>query len=266
MSDLKVKDFMPLISALLIILGTTRLGVIYEYYDINILEYLNFGEILTSFLLFSFVILLVVLFFAFFYLLLKRSFPVTRLPYIRNVYKKYTDFGSRRIMVYCHLNSRFIFFNSFVLILIAILSFVVKNFDFLILCLYLPFFIVLFWLEKKRGQKINKRIANSNYFSIFFCLAMLLAYFSSLTGEVAVSDIEHNKRFDSTIIQLTNGNLLMLDSVNYFIGKTQDYIFIRHSNQGTEVISTKSISVIKFLKTRNYSKKGRRPFQHFFGN
>ncbi len=240
-------NYFPIASAFLILFGVTRLIYFYLYFNVHIISYLEFSEIITSFF-----DILLISFYLIFYSFLQQIFS--------NLYqdiKTYSrDFNTwvsqdkfhKRLPIYIKLFYPY-FFSSIILL------FVFDNLFFLLTEIHLLFLIIgifislTFIIVKSEIERphyifsLNGAYLDGEMFPklkkyfhfVFNFLLSILVLITFVTKQV--SHIKNDNSTYGTRITLDNDSTLISDSTTYYVGKTQNYVFIFHEKEkSTQVI------------------------------
>lgn len=229
-----IRENAVLISSLLIILALTKQMYYYNLFNIHIVDYLSFGELLPSILdelciyfLYMFFLIIYVLFF---------NLPLAK-------YFNTHKYEERKLI---NIQKWIPIIVSSVLIITTLYFIYLKNFKFnsilmvfnlftyqLLILLYSLIFI------KQSDNNINE----SKLFITFFILTFLLFIFPS-------SKIESNKIINSKCIITTNDTTYECSKQNniIYVGKTENFYFtynyITKSSKATSISELKSIETI----------------------
>jgi hypothetical protein len=235
--------FIPFATAGFIFLGVSRLIFYYGLFDISILSFLEFGEIITSFLDFIVinslsVILLWVLIVEFEIITLKRTDGIN--------------------LGYKSLTKKFYLSIVFLLIiligLVVLIAFDDKKVFWLILTLTsISLLIGLFFyrIYKKYSSGLIKGLC---LITTALITGETVTFFVSVGKFRAVMNkqlyIGTRIIFDKDAITDDSSHIFISDSTNFYIGKTNNYIFIHHKSKSlTSVYPLSSVKQIDIKRT-----------------
>lgn len=240
-SQFSISQYLTYVGPFLIFLGMTRLITFYNSFGVSITSYLDFSEVLTSF--FD-ILVIVVIFFAY-----------TSIQNFLASKKEDADIASKKRQAIVEEENFFKiclhylkYFSSLIIYgLVVIVVCVVARFCFNwittftvflwtgIFVFLLIFLIVQVEIERKHIQfqsSLNKRryIFFVLYFFVFtYCVILYASY--------QAGQIRKDKSTFGVRIILDNDQIIVSDSTNYFIGKTQNYVFIHHEKESnTDII------------------------------
>lgn len=250
----KVTEYLSYVGPIIIFLGMARLITFYKAFGVSIVSYLDFSEVITSF--FD-IIFIVFLFFAYTSIqnfVLGDKNQAEEADKQRQEIIKEESF-KKLFWLYIKYFKRLLIF-GFIAILVCVLShYIFKSIDgftvFLIIGLFIfliIFFIVIVEIERKHihfQSSLNRRrfIYLTLYFLVF---TMGVVYYSSYQAGL----IKRDKSTYGVAITLDNDKILVSDSLNYFIGKTLNYVFIYHEKlKSTDIIP---MTRVKQITTANH--------------
>ena len=215
----KLIKLFPLFTAYVILLGIWRLTIYYNNFNINVIDFLNFSEILTSFLdkaiLVISTIILVLTLFGLIFLLFEDS-----------IYKVNVTKGYKPILII--LISLILLFADLIyhtlepsqdkVSLWRVIAKIIVNF--LVFAIFSFFYIKGLIKKKQKNQQL--------YFHIFVLLFTVIGFFSfnSLAkyNSYLNYDIKRNKKY-MNVSFILDDRLIQGDSTHYYIGKTNNYLF-----------------------------------------
>jgi hypothetical protein len=224
-------DFTKLIGlspALLILLGTARLGFYYERFNVYILPFLDFSEIITSFLDVTIVGIYFISCFVFIPFLLE--------PLMTN--KKSAWFGIvQAILLIVPLFLLNLLINKFTA---AVLGVVVG-----FLCILTLVFIFFFKIAPFIFPSSKQSLTNRYLFFIGSSLSLVIASLYFLASQQA-ENVKKHEKYLGVRITFNDSTQLISNPVKYYIGNTNNYLFIYDSRINTTTVSkmtdVKSIS------------------------
>lgn len=214
------------IPALLIMLGVTRLGFYYSEFNINILPFLEFSEILTSFLDFTLVIIATVSSFLF--------IPMLMSPKRMSVRNKVLQV----------LRPILFFMPMFMLFYIMVNRFTAGAIGYVGSAggLITALWVVFFGFQDKNSAYSRKD--TFLFVGISFSLLIVCMYFVSKIQKTNVK--ERAQYFGVQVIFNDNTNFSS-DSATYYIGNTSDFLFIFDEKQDrTTVVKMNDVKSIVF--------------------
>jgi hypothetical protein len=235
--ELRISQYFSYVGPFIIFLGMTRLMAFYSSFGVSIISYLDFSEVITSF----FDILFIVITFL--------AYGSIQNFLIRN--KNLEDEADKKrqeilnegdLWKLCQLYFKF-FKPLLIYILIVITCFIIALLVFnwittwtLLITLIIFIFLVIFLIigvEIERKHVHFKSTINRQRF-IFLTLYFLVftlgvTFYSSYQARL----IKNDKSTYGIAVLLDNEQKFVSDSSDYFIGKTQNYLFIYHEKQST---------------------------------
>lgn len=246
-------QLLPFSGAFLVVLGVSKLFAYYSVFEFNVGPYLEFGEILTSFLD-TIIILIFALFSMFLNTFLwsnketdERMTERERIQTEENPLKRL----GRYILFY--LPS---LFGAFInLTIFNILS---KLFDksykwsdvwisYLVTIVLLLFLIFLNEIERKHNHfNSSSSIRLWTNIFIFGIIAIGIVYYR---GYKEGKTLKEKKIFVGTIIELENNIKIRSDSSTYYIGSTKNYVYIYHEKDS--VVDVIPISRVKMVSLKH---------------
>lgn len=205
-----LKDFVaisPLIGAFLIFLGMLKLIIYYSFFGVHIVQYIQFSEILSSFLEDLNLIILL------FLILIIHGVVGFKL-----IVSNSSDFSNLRT-ISKSLNSKFaIWYYPIAFILSYILFVVYPNlfWAYFTVILFFSFLMVLF---KRYFSKIK---LDETWSQIAF-FSLLIVFF---TINLAIKDVINTRKNSRKVEIQLKDECIKLNSNERFIGKTNEYLFI----------------------------------------
>ena len=230
---LGLKDYFPYISAFIIFLGIVRLITFYASFGVPILQFLDFTEIITSFL--DILVLAVILVVA----IIINSFltddnEITNKKSLqREEIFKEDDYG-KRLLLYLRYVREIIFIGLLTILGFVIYHFIDNTFPLQInvlvsfyYCAFLLYVIAILTIERKHRQTSSNRLRRQN-FSVFFNFIILTLIVVAIASYQA-NAIKRHHSTAGTIIKLDNNEIIVCDSLSYFVGNTKNFLFIYHA-------------------------------------
>jgi hypothetical protein len=248
-----VSDVLPYLGSFIIFLGMTRLMTYYSSFGVNIINYLEFSEIITSF----FDIILIVVFVILYstiqnFLLINKSAQNEKLLFQNKIegIEKFT----KRLLQYFLYYLEFICSAIFIFIGYYIYSLFNKNIDKNVLIgqgissvLFFVFLIISFEINIKH-KHIKSTINDKNIIDYFLFSLLFIAYTMFISYN-QVHFVKDKKSTYGTIIKLNDNTVLQSDSNNYYIGKTQKFLFFYHEyTKTTDVIPVSNLKCLTTVK------------------
>jgi hypothetical protein len=260
-TDFKITAFVPYVGSVLIFLGTFRLMMFYNGFGISIIQFLDFTEIITSFLdiLILSVILLSFAFFQNFLFLdsktrmrqqLLREEILKKNEFLRDLklYFKYFRLyliASAGILLYSFIsykyNNSISLFSIFKIFILLFIIFLLQNIS----------------LSIDRRHVENKTSSRDKF--VFSTLSNLLFFVVVIIGftQYQIHDVIKNHSTNGTTITLDDNTSLESNNTNYYIGKTLNYVFYYHEK-------TKSTDIIPMTRVKQISIKNKEVKNHIF--
>lgn len=233
-----ILKYSPIITAILIFTGFLKLYIYYDFFNIDIINYLDFSEIITSFLddivlLLSIIlpITTIVLFSAFF----------SKSKYFNHMKNEKEDVVSRSLRRYRFYNKFRVFItlfaNSIITILGILVFFKFSELIGLVVGVFFLFNIVSIFSVYKTG-KILKGIDLLLVISIILFLATYLKTYKEVR-DTKVGEFGNYK------VYINDGTRYVLSKNDYIIGKTKNYLFLSF-NEETLIIPEREIKKIAY--------------------
>lgn len=228
--------------AILVFCGVLKLIFFYRSFDISIVDYLSFSEIITSFL--DDVNLLLI----FFIVMTLQSLPIINLAQKKSKMNA-DDFYNHLMSVIYPNRYKYVLFFAFILILISIMLIIqvfYMNY-FLIYCLIfctiqIMTFITIYKDDDNKIDIKNSSILISVLISIIFAIFLLARH--DIQNVYAVQDFV-TIRTNDTIIKCNSQTNIV------YLGKTDSYIFIKDlKNQTSSIIPVREIKELSFRKLK----------------
>ena len=220
----------------------------YNYFRIEIISFMDFSEIITSF----FDIIVVTIFFLATFLTVYFLIGNPKDNFLNSPFA-FIEKNTRRI------RNRFLQFVAFFFLLILIMGPILFFFGFITGTLTpyngnffkgldLPFYILLASLII---MYLLLRLKKAN--STGFIAGLVVLIVLSSTGYVyimanqEVNNVRKNKKNIGVSIELSNGKEMQSDGFNYYIGKTNNYLFFYHEKENqTEVFKMDQVNKLSF--------------------
>ncbi|MEI6695639.1 MAG: hypothetical protein WCO13_06200 [Bacteroidota bacterium] len=251
-NEFSLSQYLTYVGPFLIFLGMTRLITFYNSFGVSITSYLNISEVLTSF--FDIIILVVI----FFTLLSIQNFLVKDKNDMEIANKKRQAIIEEvSFLKICLLYLNY-FSNLIIYGLIVVFGFIIAHYCFNLNTTFtvsiwtgafvflLIFLIIQVEIERKHIQ-FNSSV-NKKRFIFFILYFLVFTYGVILYSSYQAGQIRRDKSTFGVNITLDNNQTLVSDSSNYFIGKTQNYVFIYHEKESkTDIIPMTRVKQITMI-------------------
>lgn len=233
-SDVDFVKLIPFATAGLIFLGVTRLYYYYQFFGINIVSFLDFSEILTSF--FDIIIVVVI------------GLGLSWIQFIKIPEKKRSDEtgGNARNE---QKKARWEIFWSIIAILIngyfvydSIKELLKENWRPIVIFLIFGGLGVLLgaWLYRMSKRVESRVLKNILLLTTIIVVSEMFVIFAATTE---FSEVKHDQKylgtsivFNKNIVLKDSSKRFVSDSSNYYIGKTNNYVFIYHANENVTTV------------------------------
>lgn len=228
----RLTSLIPLAFPLLIFLGVSRLYFYYITFHINIISFLDFGEIITSFLDIT-IISLFLLSIMFGTLVISSFLIVKGSSKKKNFYNLWIILASSVIVPYILLK---IDSSGTAITLVFIFFFLFS------------FLFVRIYTLKDDDERLTSVSKPMLLIVTYIWLGLLFLFFTSKND---ANSVIKSKKYFGVVISYkdTTTNPLISDSNNYFIGKTSNYIFIyNQKTDRTKAQKMESVESIEFPK------------------
>lgn len=223
----KLTKITPIVAASLIFLGVLKLMLYYSYFNIKIIDYLDFQEIITSFLgdiniliLFGLIMILTSLF-------------------TINTISKSTKTHFEKVLdrletyTYIHRVKYLIFFAITILTLGTLLLYGIINYNYFVIYV-IVFSVFQFQSFLSLTKNENNEIDIPNfYMTVILGISLTTSIFLLSQKQIKESEkqiIEVRLKMENKTITCSK------ESKNIFIGKTNKYSFIRMNNSKTTIV------------------------------
>lgn len=257
----------PVITGMLIVLGISRLMLYYGYFGIRILSFLEFGEIITSFLD---IILTIITSSLFAWILLniysrknklKSKLPIApsdkqnKEQYEAYLHEKQNYLKEKKKLVRKYL---FLAIASFLLLLVCIIM-SLGNYKMIIIVaiVFAVVFTLTFLFTIIYFKQKTKLIKDLCQIAIVFAMAEgFIIYITTSEYYRTKYDKKHigtKITFNNEIQFKDSSHLFTSDSLNFYIGKTNNYIFIHHTKE--DITSVYPMSTVMQIDFANPSSK-----------
>jgi hypothetical protein len=228
-----IKVFIPFIGTILIVCGYIKLNIIFNHFDININNYLEFSEIITLFLP-DIVKNIIFIFFIFFIVYLFISTDKMDRNYSEHkeiintksswkrfklFFKKYQMIGTWSILI-------------FIITIVLAIWFPEKLYNYILTNATIPAIFIFNWIShefKRKYNLVNDKEMSSSYSMLAFTLFIFLV-FTINSAFFVIKDIKNNKTIVSFVYI---NNHIKSDKNNLYLGQTKNYVFIKNTKSNT---------------------------------
>jgi hypothetical protein len=221
------KDYIPLITFLLVVGNTIQLNVYYNFFDIDIFNYLDFTELALGFLDEIYYLAIVLTFFMF-------AFVINDLF---NVKKKIVEVDLKK--------KKNLLVGGFgiVLILLFIYSVASKYFlNHILSLLAIVLIVIIYVLFSEKADEIQRSL---KYYALI-PVYLLICYFYA---NFKYYGIIENKVDPKSSIMMNDGEIINTSNDVIFIGQTKSHIFLfNKKNEYTSIIKWQNVEQIDVLK------------------
>ena len=240
-----LKDIIPYLGSYLIFLGVLRLIIYYRSFNVNIVSFLDFTEILTSF--FDILVIVVVIAIVVWLPFRLGGQSEVEKNQINSIWNEPSL--QQRLRKYVRYLSSDIILGVFITISLVMLSFLGSLSKELVVVMSLYYFALLVlrvvMIEiaiKHRDSDEGEKMFNS----AFKGMVVSIAYIFLVTyGELRA--VKDDNKYIGTRIDLTDNSTIHSNENYYFIGKTNNYVFIHSELRNeTEVLPMSRIKSITF--------------------
>lgn len=234
----KIVKISPLIGALLVFCGVLKLIFYYSYFDIQIINYLEFQEIITSFfddiniiIVFGMTMVLITFF------TLNTLSSKTNLQ-VEDLFDKMMAF------LYPHRFKYFIGFLVVFLVLCTLIYFNIIRYNYFVIY-FLIFCMVQMLTYLFLSKDVNGKIDIPNFYGVVI-LAIGLSFSIFLLARKNIQQTIANKT-ETKIVTTDKTIVCNKETGNLYIGKTSKYAFIRiKKTNSTVVIPSEQITKYEF--------------------
>jgi len=233
----KIDRYYKYIGPFIIFLGIIRLITFYNYFGIAIIDYLNFSEIITSFLD---IIVFIVLYFVYIYIQNYLTSNKSELDIIINKRQKIIEEKKlwKVILLYLNYLKKILILELIIIISFGILHFFFKEIANLVVAVVSIFlitstiFLIISVEIERKHYHLNSTEIRKQFISIALISLYLILFIMGYSFYQAYS-VKNMKSTCGVTIMFDNNEIFVSDSTNYYIGKTQNYIFIHHQEKNT---------------------------------
>ncbi|MDF9800797.1 hypothetical protein OKW21_006060 [Catalinimonas alkaloidigena] len=226
LADYLIK-YIPLITSLLIILGTINQISYYNNFEILIIDYLEISEILILF--FNDIITISssigFLLLAFIYDFFKKN------KYNNNIKTRNTNYFNKSYLKYKWIisYSDYLFFVLYLIVMGISLIYIYNNKSESEERFYLnlAFFSVIIILISKGNKHLNP----TKNLLIYSVIIILITNLIKANADIKADRVKERDLYQSTFFILDGKHLIQSDSTCYYIGKTKNYLFYYDADQ-----------------------------------
>ena len=248
--------FLPFLGSFIVFLGMIRLTFYYSSFGIKIVSFLEFSEIVTSFFDILITVVIIGLFSVVQHFLIKSKKEQDEKSSTRKMIVEESSFW-RRLPKYFSYFDTYLYSGIAMLLVYWVWSFFNKAITnqtlLLIPVIFLggmTFIILIIEIDVKHRQLSSNESVRQFYGILMLCLFLLILLIAMTKNEV--NGVKEDKTFLGTTIKFDNDTVFVSDSSNYFIGKTQNYLFIYHEkDKSTDVYPMSQIKQIVFKQKSN---------------
>jgi hypothetical protein len=252
-----VLNYLPYIGSILIFLGVIRQIFFYAGFGISIVNYLDFSEIITSFLdlvfLMVFALLLVIIQS---FLKLGNSEIKNKINIKEELIKQNRNF--RVITLYFKYFKEYFIITSLVFSSCFLYDYYNNNIEIidflsrLIFILIMPIPFILSIEFERKHEKYETKIEFRRLIRVVLnsLVVILIISFYSI---YQIYNIKINHSTEGTIIELNNNQTLKSNKNIYYVGKSNNFIFIHNSKEKvTTVIPIGQVKAMTFKSKNKY--------------
>jgi hypothetical protein len=250
-SESIIISYLPFLGSLVIFLGMARLIFYYSSFGIKIVTFLEFSEILTSF--FDILIVAVVMILLAFiqdFLVMNKIDREEKAEAQQQIFDE-SNFW-KRLLKYFKYHDTY-FYSSLTLFMVYwgwsfFNNIITYETLLLIPLMYLGVmtFLILFTEIDIKHRKLNSSKSVRRLYNILMLSLFILISLVVMTRQ-EVANVKDNKSFFGTTIRFNTDSTFISDSSNYYIGKTQSYLFIYHERiKSVDVIPIREVKQITF--------------------
>lgn len=245
---------LPYFGSVIIFFGVLRLICYYDYFGVNIVRFLQFSEIITSFFDTLYILIFLIIFSLIQNFLLENKNEVVQRNTLKNEILNEPKFLVR-FKLYFALHGT-IWFQMFGLLIIYSIISIFRGFNVYDVLkafgLFASFFlcaVVMSELEAKH-HRLDSTQHERTFYTTIGLFVIFMAILIGMSYDEA-SQVAKQKKYFGTSVKFNNDSTFVSDSMNYYIGNTQNYLFIHHQNENsTEVLPMAEIKRILFIRRK----------------
>jgi hypothetical protein len=228
-STFPLKDIIQFVSPLLILSGICKLWFYYSFFNINIIYFLKFGEIITSF--FDFVI-------AFVFVMSMSLFIASQVIIFSPEYRHKNEWKFQIISSILGLLAARVLWNIGTNFLIVMLVFGM-------------IFSVALLAYIKSSKKIERSAKPLVDIYIVGATVIVWIFAIWLSSYLDFYSVTKFKRYSSMQVIRKDKSVIPIDSCTYYIGNTSEFLFIYdEKNKVTQVEKMENIESLKFKQAK----------------
>lgn len=245
-----IKDLIPFVYILLVLIGYFNLFVYYQKFDIEIIEFLTIPELIFAFIPIGSQGIFMLIIFSVFLI----SVGIFAKAGNSEETELSNDEDEKFIEKFTTSKTYKVIDNIFDSIIVLIVVFELLWFLLKEVALWkydynIALKIMMFWgviVILKFLFKYQKSNNVMSFLGIFISVAILLGYLSNINNEInKANDILKGKQFKNITFTINN-QFINTDSTNLYIGQTKEYIFIRNIVKNENAIyNKKEINTIR---------------------
>ena len=249
----KLSNYLPYLGSFIIFLGVTRLIFFYSAFGISIVNFLDFSEIVTSFL--DIIVISVFLFATSIlqgFILREKETQDEKEGIRKKILEE--EHLLKRLWLHTKLCKELLIGGIVLTTTYFIWHFFNKDITIASIVWGAAFFLICFVLLiiMTEINRIHHKSNSSIHFRRFIGLLFYTALFSGLViyyAHTQADNIKKNKSTFGVTITLDNDQTMVSDSSNYYVGKTLNYLFIYHEKDNTaDVIPMNRVKQITFKR------------------
>lgn len=224
----KVTVLFPFVGSFLVFLGMLKLIIYYKAFNIEITAFLNFDEIITSFL--NDLIIYGIMFLIGIVL---NFYSTDKYEIDKSEELKSNFFNEKRMLKRLWIVTKSSLPYLVILNISILLIFFVARFKsdinfkptlFTLIAINGLLFISFIFMELKRHYYLTyDKQVDPTYFNIFLMMT-LFSYFIVFYTFAEISNVKLNKKYENVNFKLDD-KYVQSDAINYYIGKTKNYLF-----------------------------------------
>lgn len=248
-NEFKVTEYFIYVGPFLIFLGMTRQITFFRAFDISITSYLDISEIITSFFDILFFVILFLAYISIQNFLSNNKTQIAKEKKKREAILKEEN-QWKTFKLYVNYFGSFLIF-GFIVIMGSLISWYFFRgitlwaiFVIIVIFIFLIIFLVIGVEIERKHEKLQSSTSKKRFIFLtlyFLVFTLGIMFYSSYQVQL----IKKGKNTFGVSIIFDNNERFVSDSFNYFIGKTQNYLFIHHEKLGTtDVFPMKRIKQI----------------------
>ena len=245
-------SYLQYIGPLIIFLGVIRVQTYYGEFGINILQFMDLSEALTSFL--DFIIYIVV------YLLvhLTTTFLIqsNHDTFHSDRFQKILNTASffKRLKYYLFDIAEVFFLFGFIILATYVISYfnddkITKKYIYYMLLVALIIIAISVIFNEIAFKNHNHKRSDEKKVLVYLTFfSLLIIGFVVLKSYMEANAVKDNSTFKGVVIELADDSPIYSNEESYYIGKTNNYVFVHDEKTGkTKVIPMSRVKAIMFL-------------------